>query len=72
MTFSSSMTLSTGNKVQRYTQIGTRVELKELNSFQTRPGSRSGFRVLTGSSGSNFFRLKQRHFSKKQKLMGCN
>jgi hypothetical protein len=54
------------------------------HSFQTRPGSRPGFWVLTGSSGFDrvtgsprvncFFKSKQRRFSKKkkQKLTSCN
>jgi hypothetical protein len=46
------------------------------HSFQTRPGSRPGFWVLTGSSGFDrvtgsprvncFFKSKQRRFSKKK------
>jgi hypothetical protein len=47
----------------------------EENSFQTRSSSRFGFRVLTGLSGSIFFKLKRHRFSikkKKQKSTGRN
>jgi hypothetical protein len=39
----------------------------EENSFQTRSSSRFGFRVLTGLSGSIFFKLKRHRFSIKKK-----
>ena len=44
-----------------------------LHSFQTRPGPRPGFQVLTGSSGRSdqiFFKSKRRRFSKKIKVNG--